>query len=75
MTADTGVLVTLGLFCAGCLVTTGRLLERMSVVQRDLRRLEEDIGKIQAVLYTTVGGRRAIRPIRAGELAEGESDR
>lgn len=71
---EIGIAVTLALFVAGVLVTTGRLLERMTVLRRDLESMRGALSEIQRVLYTTVGGRRAIRPIAAGELAEGERE-
>lgn len=67
MVIETGALITVGIFTAGLCVATGRVLERQTVMRRDLQKLEalvtREIGELKQVLYTTIGGRRTIRPI------------
>ena len=71
---ETGTLWAIVLAIVGATITLGRLLERMAVLRRDLGRVETDIGEIKRVLYTTVGGRRAIRPLAPGELADSDNE-
>lgn len=73
---ETSVLVTIAIFAIGVAVTAGRLLERQANTRRDLQKLEgsvsRELGEIKRVLFTTIGGRRAIKPIEG--LAEPAED-
>lgn len=64
---ETSVIVTIVIFAIGAAVTAGRILERQTSVRRDLQKLEgsvsRELGEMKRVLYTTIGGRRAIKPI------------
>ena len=68
-----GVLWAIVAFVAGLVWHAGRTFERLATMQRELGKLEtelkEKLGRIEAVLYTTVGGRRKVLPIeQAGDV-------
>lgn len=67
MTIETGVIVTVVIFIAGLIFAAGRSFEQVNQVRRELAKLDttvtRELAELKRVLYTTVGGRRAIRPI------------
>lgn len=78
MIPDPALAVTLILALIGACIAAGRLLEREKNTRDDLRKLEatvaRELGEVKRVLYTTVGGRRAIRPIEGDRDVSAETE-
>ena len=73
MTIETGVVVTIALFIIGLVFAAGRLFEQVNHLRGELTKLQAtvsgELGELKRVLYTTIGGRRAIRPIEVADDA------
>ena len=78
MTIETGVIVTIAIFIIGLVFAAGRLFEQVNQLRRELTKLDStvgaELGEVKRVLYTTVGGRRAIRPIEVADPPTGDRD-
>jgi hypothetical protein len=75
MNLETGVVVSIALFIVGLVFAAGRSFEQINHLRRELEKLDStmvrELGEVKRILYTTVGGRRAIRPIEGAEESTG----
>lgn len=76
--AEWGILLSLCVFVGGLVYNAGRMMERLTQTRAEMAKLEATVTKqfdeLRAVLYSTVGGRRKVLPLRRAEDQDGDPE-